>query len=162
MAKAMSRRFETRLDDETDDLIGKAAELTRQSKSAFVTAAARAEAERVVARASVTLISPGVFDALAGADVPSAGSAGTTEARLGAPEGVDVAGVASDAGVTVDRAPPPCRVPDVPPSEPHPVTDSERARIVNTERRWSMAVSGIFSWVFAAADLHRPVRPATS
>ncbi len=71
MAKTMTRRFEARLDDETDDLIGRAAELTRQSKSAFVTAAARAEAQRVVARASVTLMSPNVFDALATSlDVP--------------------------------------------------------------------------------------------
>lgn len=71
MAKTMIRRFEARLDEETDDLIGQAAELTRQSKSAFVTAAARAEAERVVARASVTMMAPDVFDALASSlDVP--------------------------------------------------------------------------------------------
>jgi len=71
MAKTMIRRFEARLDEETDDLIGQAAELTRQSKSAFVTAAARAEAERVVARANVTLMTPDVFDALAHSlDVP--------------------------------------------------------------------------------------------
>lgn len=71
MAKTMTRRFEARLDDETDDLIGQAAELTRQSKSAFVTAAARAEAERVVARAGVTLMPPEVFAALASSlDVP--------------------------------------------------------------------------------------------
>ncbi len=71
MAKTMTRRFEARLDDETDDLIGQAAQLTRQSKSAFVTAAARAEAERVVARASVTLMAPNIFDALASSlDIP--------------------------------------------------------------------------------------------
>ncbi len=71
MAKTMIRRFEARIDEATDDLIGQAAELTRQSTSAFVTAAARAEAERVVARGSVTLMDPDVFDTLAGSlDIP--------------------------------------------------------------------------------------------
>ena len=65
IATATTRRFEARLDDETDDLIGQAAELTRQSTSAFITAAARAEADRDVAWASITLVTPAVLDALA-------------------------------------------------------------------------------------------------
>ena len=41
MARTLNRRFETRMDEETDDLIERAAELTYQSKSSFVTGAAR-------------------------------------------------------------------------------------------------------------------------
>jgi uncharacterized protein (DUF1778 family) len=71
MRKTMSKRFEARLDEETDELITKAAELLHLTKSAFVTGAARAEAEKVVARADVTLMAPDVFDALvASLDVP--------------------------------------------------------------------------------------------
>ncbi|GAA1105306.1 hypothetical protein GCM10009668_25860 [Nocardioides dubius] len=61
---ALTKRFEARLDPETDGLIARAAELSRMSKSAFVTRAARAEAERVVARADITWLAPEVYDAL--------------------------------------------------------------------------------------------------
>ena len=64
MATTMTKRFEARLDQATDELITKAAELLHVTKSAFVTSAARAEAEKVVARADVTLMAPDVFDAL--------------------------------------------------------------------------------------------------
>jgi uncharacterized protein (DUF1778 family) len=60
----MNKRFEARLDEVTDELITKAADLLHVTKSAFVTGAARAEAERVVARADVTLMAPDVFDEL--------------------------------------------------------------------------------------------------
>lgn len=67
----LTKRFETRLDQATDDLITKAAELTHVSKSAFVTRAARIEAERVVARTETTFMDPEVFDSLINSlDVP--------------------------------------------------------------------------------------------
>ncbi|MDR2930794.1 MAG: DUF1778 domain-containing protein [Propionibacteriaceae bacterium] len=43
-----SRRFETRLDAHTDDLITQAAQLAGQSRSAFVVQAAKLAAERIV------------------------------------------------------------------------------------------------------------------
>ena len=43
-----SRRFETRLDPATDDLIAQAAEVMGESRSAFVVRAAREAAEKVV------------------------------------------------------------------------------------------------------------------
>ena len=49
MAKTLTRRLEARLDEDTDELITRAAELMHVSKSAFVTQVVRAEAERVVA-----------------------------------------------------------------------------------------------------------------
>jgi len=64
MSTAMNKRFEARLDEATDEVITKAAELLHVSKSAFVTSAARAEAEKVVARADITLMASDVFDAL--------------------------------------------------------------------------------------------------
>lgn len=64
MAKPMTRRLEARLDEDTDDLITRAAELMHVSKSAFVTQVARAEAERVVARSNVTLMTTALFEAL--------------------------------------------------------------------------------------------------
>lgn len=67
----MTKRFEARVDEATDELITKAAELLHVTKSAFVTGAARAEAERVVARANVTLMAPDLFDTLvASLEVP--------------------------------------------------------------------------------------------
>jgi uncharacterized protein (DUF1778 family) len=69
--KSMTKRLEARLDESTDELIMRAAELEHVSKSAFVVRAARTEAERVVARANLTLMAPEVFDALvASLDVP--------------------------------------------------------------------------------------------
>ncbi|MEJ7705943.1 MAG: DUF1778 domain-containing protein [Nocardioidaceae bacterium] len=71
MTTTLTKRFEARLDQATDELITKAAELLHVTKSAFVTRAARAEAEKVVARADVTLMAPDVFDALVTSlDVP--------------------------------------------------------------------------------------------
>lgn len=61
-----TRRMEARVDPETDDLISRAAELTRESISAFVVRAARAEADRVLARTDVTAMPAGQFDALVG------------------------------------------------------------------------------------------------
>lgn len=65
------KRFEARVDAETDALITEAARLSRRSKSAFVTEAARRAAEQVVARADVTLMDPLTFDRLIDSlDVP--------------------------------------------------------------------------------------------
>jgi uncharacterized protein (DUF1778 family) len=64
MATTLTKRFEARLDDATDELITKAAELTHMSKSAFVTRAARAEAEKIVARADITMLDSKTFDQL--------------------------------------------------------------------------------------------------
>ena len=62
----LTKRFEARIDEETDELITRAADLSHVSKSAFVTSAAREAAERVVARADVTLLTPEIFDSLIG------------------------------------------------------------------------------------------------
>jgi len=62
MAMVKTRRLELRTDEATDELIRVAAELLHLSKSAFVTDAARREAEKVIARSDVTLMAPEVFD----------------------------------------------------------------------------------------------------
>lgn len=67
----LDKRLEARIDAETDDLIRRAARLQKMSKSAFVLRSVRAEAERVLARGDVTLMSPEIFDALVGSlDIP--------------------------------------------------------------------------------------------
>ena len=70
-AERKTRRFEARLDAETDDLISQAAALVGQSRSAFVVDAAREAADRTLARADVTLMPAEQFDAMmASLDVP--------------------------------------------------------------------------------------------
>jgi uncharacterized protein (DUF1778 family) len=59
-----SRRFEGRIDPDSDSLISEAAALAGQSKAAFMVAAARAAAEKVISRADVTLMPADQFDAL--------------------------------------------------------------------------------------------------
>lgn len=59
-----TRRFETRLDPETDRLIEEAAAELRVSKAQFVSDAARSAAQKVVARADVTLMDAPLFDAM--------------------------------------------------------------------------------------------------
>lgn len=61
---AKTHRMEARLDAETDQLIARAAELTNESVSGFVVRAARAEADRVLARMDVTVMPAEQFDAL--------------------------------------------------------------------------------------------------
>jgi uncharacterized protein (DUF1778 family) len=61
---AKTRRMEARVDPETDELIARAAELTHESVSSFVVRAARAEADRVLARTDVTVMPADQFDAL--------------------------------------------------------------------------------------------------
>lgn len=60
----LDKRLEARIDAETDELIRRAAQLQRMTKSAFVLQSVRAEAERVLARGDVTLMSPELFDSL--------------------------------------------------------------------------------------------------
>ena len=57
-----TRRIEARIDPESDDVIPHAAALTHESKSAFMVRAAREAAERVLARADVTLMPAEQFD----------------------------------------------------------------------------------------------------
>lgn len=64
MAVIKDRRLELRTDEATDRLITQAADRLHVSKSAFVADAARSEAQRVVARADLTLMAPEVFDAV--------------------------------------------------------------------------------------------------
>ncbi|WP_341359270.1 DUF1778 domain-containing protein [Georgenia sp. M64] len=59
-----SKRLEMRVDEETSALLSRAASLSREPVSTFVTRAARAEAGRVLARADVTLMPAEQFDAL--------------------------------------------------------------------------------------------------
>jgi uncharacterized protein (DUF1778 family) len=56
--------MEARVDPETYELITRAAELTQESVSGFVVRAARAEADRVLARVDVTALPAEQFDAL--------------------------------------------------------------------------------------------------
>jgi uncharacterized protein (DUF1778 family) len=64
-------RLELRIDEETDDVVTRAAALLRTTKSAFVADAARQAAYRALGRADVTLMAADVFDALvASLDVP--------------------------------------------------------------------------------------------
>ena len=59
-----THRLDARIDAETDERVAQAAALTHESVSGFVARAVRAEADRVLGRADVTMMSPEVFDAL--------------------------------------------------------------------------------------------------
>jgi uncharacterized protein (DUF1778 family) len=59
-----SRRFEGRLDPESDKLISAAAAIVGESRSAFMVDSARERAERILARADTTLMPQAQFDAL--------------------------------------------------------------------------------------------------
>lgn len=59
-----TRRWEARVDEETDDLAAQAADRLGVSKTEFITTATRAEAERTLARADVTLMDAALFDAM--------------------------------------------------------------------------------------------------
>jgi uncharacterized protein (DUF1778 family) len=68
---AKTRRVEARLDPESDDVISRAAAVLGVSKGSFLVRSARAEADRVLARADVTLMPAEQFDAmLAALDEP--------------------------------------------------------------------------------------------
>ena len=58
--------MEARVDPETDELITRAAELMQESVSGFVIRAARAEADRMLARTDVTVMPAEQFDAVIG------------------------------------------------------------------------------------------------
>ncbi len=64
MTATKKRRLELRTDEETERLITEASMLLRVSKTAFVEDAARAAAQKVVARADVTLMDAEVFDTM--------------------------------------------------------------------------------------------------
>lgn len=59
-----SRRLEARLEPSVDDLITEAARLLGESRSEFIVRAARESAERVLARADITIMSARQFDVL--------------------------------------------------------------------------------------------------
>jgi uncharacterized protein (DUF1778 family) len=61
---AETPRFELRIDETTDRMIAVAAELRHMTRSAFAADAAREAAEKVIARADLTLMAPEVFDAM--------------------------------------------------------------------------------------------------
>lgn len=64
MTMTKTQRLELRTDEATGRMIAEAAELLHVTKSAFVADAARQAAEKVIARADVTLMAPDVFDAM--------------------------------------------------------------------------------------------------
>lgn len=64
MATTRGPATRLRTDEATDQMITEAAELMRVTKSAFVADAARQAAERVLARADITLMDPEVFDSM--------------------------------------------------------------------------------------------------
>ncbi|MHA7984964.1 type II toxin-antitoxin system TacA family antitoxin [Rathayibacter sp. CAU 1779] len=73
MAATKAHRLEVRTDAETYELIEEAADLLKQSKSAFVTDVVRQAALKVIARSDVTVMSAELFDAMmATLDVPDA------------------------------------------------------------------------------------------
>lgn len=63
-AHTKSRRLEARLEPEVDDLISEAAKLLGESRSEFIVRAVRESAERVLARADITMMSARQFDVL--------------------------------------------------------------------------------------------------
>jgi uncharacterized protein (DUF1778 family) len=63
-AKTKTRRLEARVEPAVDELITEAARALGQSRSEFIVRAARESAERVLARADVTLMSARQFDLL--------------------------------------------------------------------------------------------------
>jgi len=66
-----TRRWETRVDEEADALVAAAADALGVKKSAFITQSARAEAERVLARADYTVMPDYIFSSLIDSlDVP--------------------------------------------------------------------------------------------
>lgn len=64
MTMTKTRRLEARVDADTDELIAEAAQILHVTKSAFVCEVARKEAQRVIARADITLMAADVFDAM--------------------------------------------------------------------------------------------------
>ncbi len=64
MTATKAHRIEVRTDEETYQMVEEAADLRKQSKSAFVTAAVRLEAQKVIARSDVTIMSAEVFEAM--------------------------------------------------------------------------------------------------
>ena len=64
MAAIKAHRLEVRTDAETYELIEEAADLLKQTKTAFVTEAVRQEALKVIARSDVTVMSAELFDAM--------------------------------------------------------------------------------------------------
>lgn len=77
-----SRRWETRVDPETDDLATRASALLDVPKSQFVATAARAAAEDVLGRSDTTLMDPVLFDSLIDSlDTPDPAPALTRAAR---------------------------------------------------------------------------------
>jgi uncharacterized protein (DUF1778 family) len=61
-----TRRIEMRADQDSEERIAQAASVLGQSMSAFVLGAARREADAVLARADMTLMTPDQFDQLLG------------------------------------------------------------------------------------------------
>lgn len=59
-----TRRLEARLEPTLDDLISEAARTVGQSRSEFILIAVRESAERVLARADITIMSAHQFDVL--------------------------------------------------------------------------------------------------
>jgi uncharacterized protein (DUF1778 family) len=59
-----SERIEMRTTPEEHELVSRAAEVSNQSTSSFVLAAARAQASKVLARADVTMMPADQFDEL--------------------------------------------------------------------------------------------------
>ena len=63
-AEPKTRRFEARIDADSDDRISRAAAMLGQSRSAFIIHAAREAADRQLARADVTLMPVEQFEAM--------------------------------------------------------------------------------------------------
>ena len=61
-----TRRLEMRVDEATSEIIALAAAMRHETISAFVGRAARAEADRMLARSDTTIMSAEQFDALMG------------------------------------------------------------------------------------------------
>ncbi|MGN6197152.1 DUF1778 domain-containing protein [Humibacter sp.] len=64
MTATKAHRLEVRTDAETYQLVEEAADLLKQTKTAFVTDAVRQEALKVIARSDVTVMSSELFEAM--------------------------------------------------------------------------------------------------
>lgn len=63
-APAKDHRIDARIDAETDARLARAAEITHETVSSFVARAVRAETDKVLGRADVTLMDAELFDSL--------------------------------------------------------------------------------------------------
>lgn len=81
-------RLEARIDVELDQMITQAADRLNVTKTAFVSDAIRDAALKVIARADVTMMAPGVFDAMM-SSIDTADDSPELQSLAGLPRRID-------------------------------------------------------------------------